>query len=108
MRQWLTVVRLQRPRPPSLLLRVIHGNAQARGCLLELSTSVSRACACRLPFRALGTHDNKEIPVEGRVQFDLLELIRRDHKLKSYSLNYVSSEFLKEQKVNSHHVLFRV
>lgn len=50
-------------------------------------------------IRALGTHDNKEIIVEGRVQFDLLELVRRDHKLKSYSLNYVSYEFLKEQKV---------
>lgn len=52
-------------------------------------------------FRALGTHDNKEIPVEGRVQFDVLELVRRDYKLKSYSLNFVSSEFLKEQKVGT-------
>lgn len=57
------------------------------------------AISLLFPIRALGTHDNKEITVEGRVQFDLLELVRRDHKLKSYSLNYVSYEFLKEQKV---------
>lgn len=56
-------------------------------------------CFLCIPLRALGTHDNKEINVEGRVQFDVLELVRRDHKLKSYSLNYVSYEFLKEQKV---------
>ncbi|KAL8431086.1 hypothetical protein ACSSS7_005491 [Eimeria intestinalis] len=66
--------------------------------LSRLKSVESRITDTRFSSRALGTHDNKEITVEGRVQFDLLELVRRDHKLKSYSLNYVSSEFLKEQK----------
>ncbi|PFH33207.1 DNA polymerase [Besnoitia besnoiti] len=53
--------------------------------------------------RALGTHEGKEIPTEGRMQFDLLELVRREYKLKSYSLNFVSFEFLKEQKEDVHY-----
>lgn len=34
---------------------------------------------------------------------DMLEIIRRDYKLKSYTLNAVSSEFLKEQKEDVHY-----
>ncbi|KAL8272885.1 hypothetical protein Esti_003194 [Eimeria stiedai] len=71
--------------------------------LSRLKSIESRITDTRFSSRALGTHDNKEITVEGRVQFDLLELVRRDHKLKSYSLNYVSSEFLKEQKEDVHY-----
>ena len=37
--------------------------------------------------KAYGTHEYKEITIEGRVQFDLLQAIQRDHKLSSYSLN---------------------
>ncbi|KAK1935941.1 DNA polymerase delta subunit [Babesia divergens] len=52
---------------------------------------------------ALGTYENKEINVEGRIIFDVYDLVRRDHKLKSYTLNYVSFEFLKQQKEDVHH-----
>jgi hypothetical protein len=41
----------------------------------------------RFSSKAYGTHDYKEITIEGRVQFDLLQAIQRDHKLSSYSLN---------------------
>lgn len=34
---------------------------------------------------------------------DMLEIIRRDYKLKSYTLNAVSAEFLKEQKEDVHY-----
>ena len=44
--------------------------------------------------KAYGTHAYKDISIEGRVQFDLLTAIQRDHKLSSYSLNNVSSHFL--------------
>ncbi|KAL8429124.1 hypothetical protein Efla_003177 [Eimeria flavescens] len=71
--------------------------------LSRLKSIESRITDTRFSSRSLGTHDSKEITVEGRVQFDLLELVRRDHKLKSYSLNYVSSEFLKEQKEDVHY-----
>lgn len=41
--------------------------------------------------------------IEGRVQMDMLEVIRRDYKLKSYTLNATSAEFLKEQKEDVHY-----
>ncbi|TYK07460.1 DNA polymerase delta catalytic subunit [Cucumis melo var. makuwa] len=53
--------------------------------------------------RQLGTRESKEITVEGRVQFDLLQAMQRDYKLSSYSLNSVSSHFLSEQKEDVHH-----
>ncbi|KAK1443519.1 DNA polymerase catalytic subunit [Babesia gibsoni] len=51
----------------------------------------------------LGTYENKDINMEGRIIFDVYDLVRRDHKLKSYTLNYVSFEFLKQQKEDVHH-----
>ena len=39
--------------------------------------------------KAYGTHDYKEITIDGRVQLDLLLAVQRDHKLSSYSLNAV-------------------
>ena len=53
--------------------------------------------------KAYGTRESKEITIEGRVQFDLLQAIQRDHKLSSYSLNSVSQRFLGEQKEDVHH-----
>ncbi|PRW18348.1 DNA polymerase delta catalytic subunit [Chlorella sorokiniana] len=57
----------------------------------------------RFSSKAYGTHDFKEIAIDGRVQFDLLQAIQRDHKLSSYSLNSVSAHFLGEQKEDVHH-----
>ncbi|OMP04435.1 DNA-directed DNA polymerase, family B, pol2 [Corchorus olitorius] len=53
--------------------------------------------------RQLGTRESKEVTVEGRVQFDLLQAVQRDYKLSSYSLNSVSAHFLSEQKEDVHH-----
>ncbi|CAL5323978.1 unnamed protein product [Camellia sinensis] len=50
-----------------------------------------------------GTRESKEVTVEGRVQFDLLQVMQRDYKLSSYSLNSVSAHFLNEQKEDVHH-----
>ncbi|KAH8741198.1 DNA polymerase delta catalytic subunit [Cryptosporidium ryanae] len=61
----------------------------------------------RFSSRAFGTHDSKQINIEGRILWDLLETIRREHKLKSYSLNYVSTHFLKEQKEDVHYSMIR-
>ena len=41
--------------------------------------------------------------MEGRVQLDMMQVIIRDHKLRSYSLNFVSYHFLKEQKEDVPH-----
>jgi len=43
------------------------------------------------------------INIEGRVQLDLLQILFRDYKLRSYSLNAVSFHFLQEQKEDVHH-----
>ena len=48
--------------------------------------------------KAMGIRESKDINIEGRIQFDLLQFFLREHKLRSYSLNTVSSKFLGEQK----------
>ncbi|XP_058756521.1 DNA polymerase delta catalytic subunit-like [Vicia villosa] len=53
--------------------------------------------------RQYGTRESKEISIEGRVQFDLFQVMQRDYKLSSYSLNSVSAHFLSEQKEDVHH-----
>ncbi|KAK4416654.1 DNA polymerase delta catalytic subunit [Sesamum alatum] len=53
--------------------------------------------------RQYGTRESKEVTVEGRLQFDLLQAMQREHKLSSYSLNSVSAHFLNEQKEDVHH-----
>ncbi|EXB40942.1 DNA polymerase delta catalytic subunit [Morus notabilis] len=53
--------------------------------------------------RQYGTRESKEVTIEGRVQFDLLQAMQRDYKLSSYSLNSVSAHFLSEQKEDVHH-----
>lgn len=50
-----------------------------------------------------GKHDNRDICILGRVVFDAFQVIRRDYKLRSYTLNAVSAHFLKEQKEDVHH-----
>jgi DNA polymerase delta subunit 1 len=52
---------------------------------------------------AHGKRENVETQIDGRVVFDMLVYIRRDHKLSSYSLNSVSAHFLGQQKEDVHH-----
>ncbi|XP_078434058.1 DNA polymerase delta subunit 1 [Wolffia australiana] len=53
--------------------------------------------------RQYGMRESKDVTIEGRVQFDLLQAVQRDYKLSSYSLNSVSAHFLGEQKEDVHH-----
>jgi DNA polymerase delta subunit 1 len=53
--------------------------------------------------KAFGTRNSKNINIEGRIQMDVLQLMYRDHKLRSYSLNSVSAHFLGEQKEDVHY-----
>ena len=52
---------------------------------------------------AYGKRENIETTVNGRVIFDVLPYMQRNHKLSSYSLNSVSAEFLGQQKEDVHH-----
>jgi DNA polymerase delta subunit 1 len=52
---------------------------------------------------AYGKRENIETNIQGRVIFDLLPYMFRNHKMSSYSLNSVSAEFLGQQKEDVHH-----
>jgi DNA polymerase delta subunit 1 len=56
-----------------------------------------------LQSKQMGRRENKSINIEGRVIFDLLLVLVRDYKLRSYTLNSVSFNFLGEQKEDVHH-----
>merc|ERR550539_830466 len=56
-----------------------------------------------LASKQMGQRENKKINTEGRVPFDLLLVLIRDYKLRSYTLNAVSYHFLQEQKEDVHH-----
>ena len=43
---------------------------------------------------AYGKRENIETTITGRIIFDILPYMYRNHKLSSYSLNSVSAEFL--------------
>lgn len=51
---------------------------------------------------AYGKRENVETTIDGRVMFDMLPYMFRNHKLSSYSLNSVSSELLGQQKEDVH------
>ena len=53
--------------------------------------------------KQMGNREYVEVTVEGRVVMDVMVVIQRDYKLRSYSLNSVSQHFLGEQKEDVHH-----
>lgn len=53
--------------------------------------------------KAYGTSENKVVNIDGRMQLDMLQFLRREHKLRSYTLNSVSAHFLGEQKEDVHY-----
>lgn len=56
-----------------------------------------------LQSKQMGRRENKQVNFEGRVPFDLLFVLLRDYKLRSYTLNAVSYHFLQSQKEDVHH-----
>ena len=60
----------------------------------------SKMYQAKFSSSAYGDNEYNMVSSEGRMQIDLLELYKREHKLVSYSLNAVSSHFLGEQKVD--------
>uniref|UniRef100_A0AC35U244 DNA polymerase n=1 Tax=Rhabditophanes sp. KR3021 TaxID=114890 RepID=A0AC35U244_9BILA len=57
----------------------------------------------RLGSKQMGTRVNKNIEIDGRVLFDVFQIVLRDYKLRSYSLNSVAYHFLKQQKEDVDH-----
>uniref|UniRef100_A0A7S1TGT0 DNA polymerase n=1 Tax=Compsopogon caeruleus TaxID=31354 RepID=A0A7S1TGT0_9RHOD len=69
----------------------------------RIPSSITTMRNTQMSSSAFGTHESKEFTMEGRVVMDMLQVITRDYKLRSYSLNSVSAEFLGEQKEDVHH-----
>lgn len=70
------------------------------GRILDTPTKLKKGT---FSSKAYGTHETTQISMYGRVFFDVLQAIQRDYKLRSYSLNSVSAEFLGEQKEDVHY-----
>jgi len=60
-------------------------------CKLETKTFTSNA---------YGHTESYHLEMPGILQIDLLQIIRREHKLESYKLDYVGEHFLKERKLD--------
>lgn len=57
----------------------------------------------RFQSNQMGNRVYTEVIMEGRITMDAMVVIQRDYKLRSYSLNSVSQNFLGEQKEDVHH-----
>lgn len=57
--------------------------------------------------RAHGQRENKEVMMAGRVDLDIMLPIKKEHKLRSYTLNSVSAHFLGDQKEDVSHTQIR-
>jgi DNA polymerase delta subunit 1 len=90
---------------PYIIDRADHLKISGYAKFSKLRNSISKIKSTTLTSKALGTRDSKDINIEGRIQFDMLAIILREHKLRSYSLNSVSAHFLGEQKEDVHYSL---
>eukprot|EP01028_Stygiella_incarcerata_P012084 TRINITY_DN7264_c0_g1_i1.p1 TRINITY_DN7264_c0_g1~~TRINITY_DN7264_c0_g1_i1.p1 ORF type:complete len:1124 (-),score=299.58 TRINITY_DN7264_c0_g1_i1:209-3406(-) len=86
----------------------IFGRAEALsldkfGFFTRINGLRSKLKDSRFSSRAYGIRESKEVNMEGRVILDMLQIMQREHKLSSYSLNAVSAHFLNEQKEDVHY-----
>ncbi|KAH7386129.1 catalytic subunit DNA polymerase-like protein delta [Pyrenochaeta sp. MPI-SDFR-AT-0127] len=88
---------------PYLLDRAKHLKLQRFPYWSRLKTVQSKVESSNFSSKQLGNRDTKNTNTNGRLQLDLLQLIQRDHQLRSYTLNSVCAHFLKEQKEDVHH-----
>ncbi|KAI0983412.1 hypothetical protein GJ496_004928 [Pomphorhynchus laevis] len=63
----------------------------------------SHAKSVTLQSKQFGRRETHSINLEGRFLLDMFQVLTREYKLRSYSLNSVSYQFLGEQKEDVHH-----
>lgn len=90
---------------PYLLDRAKHLKAKGFEYWSRIPTVKSVSKETNFSSKQMGNRDTKATNTNGRLQLDLLQLIQRDHNLRSYTLNSVSSNFLGEQKEDVHHTM---
>ncbi|XP_064100186.1 DNA polymerase delta catalytic subunit-like [Macrobrachium nipponense] len=88
---------------PYLLNRANHLKSETFPFLGRVKSIRSVIKDSVLQSKQMGRRENKSINTEGRCQIDLLMVLVRDYKLRSYTLNAVSYHFLQEQKEDVHH-----
>ncbi len=88
---------------PYLINRARHLCVKNFPFLGRVANTKSEIKETMIQSKQMGRRENKTINVEGRVLFDLLLILVRDYKLRSYTLNSVSFHFLGEQKEDVHH-----
>ncbi|PAA66663.1 hypothetical protein BOX15_Mlig027421g2, partial [Macrostomum lignano] len=88
---------------PYLLKRAATLKVQQFPFLGRISATKSTIREAQIQSKQMGRRENKWVNMEGRVQLDLLQILFRDYKLRSYSLNAVSYHFLHEQKEDVQH-----
>lgn len=90
---------------PYLLDRAKHLSVGRFPYWTRLKHTASQASKTSFSSKQMGNRDTKATNINGRIQLDLLQLIQRDHQLRSYTLNSVCSHFLGEQKEDVHHTM---
>ena len=87
-------------------LEFMYIRASLNGCLDEFSDiSKLKDHQCEMVYKklssnALGDNTLKLFPMPGRYVFDMFHDVKREHKLDSYSLNFVSEKFLGDRKLD--------
>ena len=90
---------------PYLLDRAKHLKCTRFPYLTRIKGLKSAANATNFSSKQMGNRDTKATNTNGRLQLDLLQLIQRDHQLRSYTLNSVCAHFLGEQKEDVDHTI---
>ena len=90
---------------PYLLDRARHLKCNKFPYWSRLKGTQSHAKATNFSSKQMGNRDTKATNTNGRLQLDLLQLVQRDHQLRSYTLNSVCAQFLGEQKEDVHHTM---
>mmetsp|Transcript_16058 Transcript_16058/g.17971 ORF Transcript_16058/g.17971 Transcript_16058/m.17971 type:complete len:1054 (-) Transcript_16058:969-4130(-) len=88
---------------PYLINRAKHLKVPKFSYMSRILTAESRIKETTFQSKAVGLKESKEITMDGRIHMDMIQIIFKDYKLSSYSLNNVSIHFLNEQKEDVHH-----
>ncbi|PMD15313.1 hypothetical protein NA56DRAFT_754066 [Hyaloscypha hepaticicola] len=90
---------------PYLLDRAKHLKVAGFDAWTRLKNVRSASKDTNFSSKQMGNRDTKATNTNGRLQLDLLQLVQRDHQLRSYTLNSVCAQFLGEQKEDVHHTM---
>ena len=78
----------------------IHSRVAELGRLVNVKATMKDATFSSAAF---GKRTDVETTIKGRIVFDMIKYMRRNHKFSSYTLNAVSAHFLGQQKEDVHY-----